>query len=223
MWSTDRIPLISSVAIQKRLPFAISESEVSNFIGNFSLSPDALPVTKRTKYLLHALIKELLIQEKIIEKSTTYKIPEQLSLVCSSVVESCLVIFDSIQLPDYCNIVDNEGNNIATILQIHPLQGQIKGACELDFGTTERQIIHYTAQKLIRIPTPLSPKLKIKLSVLSGTTLIKTGLPIEITPSPVGLVIDTRESDVLLKSSAIRAKQLAVEWLQSFDVQTSDI
>lgn len=223
MWNTDRIPLISPIAVQKRLPFPISEAEVSNFIGNFSLAPESLPVTRRTKYILHALIKELLIQEKISEKLTTFEIPDYIEAICATEIESCLIILDSIQLPDYCDITDKTKKVCATLLQIHPGKGQIEGTCRLDFGTTERQTIHLAAQKIIRIPTPSTQNLKIKISISTGNTAIKTEYPIEITPSSIGLVIDTRESDVLLKSSANEAKQFAIEWLQSFDVQTTDI
>lgn len=223
MWNPEKIALISSVAIQKRLPFAISESEISNFIGNFSLAPDVVPVTKRTKYLLHALVKELLIQEKIVADNGQYQIPELIEIISSSIVEQCLVALDSILLPDYCVIKDKSENTICTLLQIHPNNGTIQSTCTLDFGLTEKQIIHLTSQKLIRIPVPQTPHLEITLSVQQGLTGIKLDIPIEIRPSSVGLVIDTRESDILLKSSAIQAKQYAIEWLQSFDVQSSDI
>lgn len=223
MWNPQRIALISPLAIQKRLPFAISLEEVSNFIGNFSLSPEATPATNRTKYILHALIKELLIQEKISVAEGAFVIPDYILPICANETEACMIALDSILLPDICEIKNQNNIDLATLLQIHPVGGVVKGTVTLDFGLAEKQIIHITPQSLVRIPIPTTLRLKITLHLTEGKSTCPQGEPILLKNSPIGFIIDTRESDVLLKSDGVQAKNYAVQWLQSFDIPTSDI
>ena len=223
MWNQEKLPLVSATALQKRLPFAISIGEISNYIGNFSLSLSSIPTTNRSKYILHAIIKELLILEQISVKEDSFTIPEYIERTCANATESCMIALDGISLPDYCTIKGKKGELLATLIQIHPINHVVNGTCTLDFGLSEKQTIHLFPQMLIRVPTPISADLTLVIRINTGTSHCKTDQAISIEKSSLGLIIDTRESDVLLNSNPVRAKQFAIEWMQSFDIPTSDI
>ncbi len=219
MWTSQEIAAVSPIAIQKRLPFAISLNEISNYIGNYSLTPSGVPTTARSKYILQAIVKEILTAQQKIETKETCIIPEEICTVSASDDECCSICIDSMQLPDICNIKKTkDGEILATLLQIHPENGAARGLCIIDFELTEKQVIHLSAQQLIKIPTPPQTQLHISLALTKGTTSIMQNKSFPIPRSKLGLIIDTRENDVLVRSSTEASKKLSAAWLESFDL-----
>lgn len=223
MENIDLLDRISTQAIQKRLPFAISLSEISNYIGNFSLAPNSVPITNRSKYIMQAIAKELLLFRKSAVTEEIFTIPDEIQSICANNAESTLIILDSILLPDLCVIQDKNKNRVATIIQIHPTKGELLGTCTLDFGLSEKQTIYIKSQTLIRIPIATTHTMTIQMQIINGTSSNPMNTPIEIGATQLGLIIDTREVDILIKSEINRAKQLSSEWLQSFDIPVNDI
>jgi hypothetical protein len=221
MWDINKIADISPLAIQKRLPFAASISEVHNFIGNFTLTPSALPTTIRSKFLMQALIKELLIVEKTVYKEGKVLVPDYIKRISASPVESCLMMLDGTVMSDYTVIQDNN-EDIAVCIQIHPHQQTITGTCSLDFGLNEKQSIHLKSQRLLHIPTPTAQPLHIILDIQQGITACRKNVALHIPYTPVGLIIDTRDNDILIKSTIEKSKEYILDWLQTFDITVSE-
>ncbi len=221
MWDINKIADISPLAIQKRLPFAASTSEVHNFIGNFTLTPSALPTTIRSKFIMQALLKELLIAEKTNYAEGKVTIPEYIKRVSASPVESCLMMLDGTVLADYTLIQDNN-KDIAVSIQIHPSHESIAGTCTLDFGLNEKQSIHLKSQRLLHIPTPTAQSLHITLDIQQGITACRQNVALHIPHTPVGLIIDTRDNDILIKSTIEKSKEYILDWLQTFDITVSE-
>ncbi|MDQ3099453.1 MAG: hypothetical protein M3Q44_06940 [bacterium] len=223
MWTSQDIGAIAPIAIQKRIPFAISLSEISDYIGNYSLTPNGIPTTPRSKHIIQAIIKEILINQQRTESKEVCIIPPEINSVAASDDESLSICIDSIILPDICNIKKTaDGEILATLVQIHPEKGAVRGICAVDFELTEKQVIHLTSQEIIKIPTPVKTKLAITLALTSGTTSLIQNKPLTIPHSKLGLIIDTRENDILVRSSTEISKKLSASWLESFDLMYSE-
>ncbi len=219
MWTPQEIAAISPIAIQKRIPFAISLSEISNYIGNYSLTPNGIPTTQRSKIILQAIIKEILIKQKKAESKEVCIIPPEITNIAASDEESVSICIDSIILPDICNIKKSSDSELlSTVLQIHPKNGSVRGICAVDFELTEKQVIHLSSQEIIKIPTPSENHLRLTLALTTGNTSIIQHKPFTIPRSKIGLIIDTRENDVLVRSSTEVSKKLSATWLESFDL-----
>jgi hypothetical protein len=219
MWDPQQIQNITPMAIQKRIPFAHSLTDVSNFIGNFQLNPEMMPTNIRSKYIIQAIVRELTILEKITVVENNYILNEKILRYSTNIEEAILMTLDSIVFPDQCTLATvNTKIPFCSLIQIHPIDRILRGVCILDFGLTEKQTIHLSPQKLIRIPVPEDSQLSIVTHVTHGRTTLDQDKPIHIPASSHGLVIDTRDPDILVQSSVIQAKALVSSWFDCFDI-----
>ncbi|MDQ3239685.1 MAG: hypothetical protein M3P33_04120, partial [bacterium] len=112
----------------------------------------------------------------------------------------------------------NQNIPLCTQIQLHPTDSKLKGVCICDYGLTEKQTIHLDAQKLIKIPIPLDSQIKITLHLSLGSTKLEQDTHITIPYSKYGLVIDTRDTEILIKSSIMQSKKLMSTWYDCFDI-----
>jgi hypothetical protein len=217
MWTINEIEPIQTEAVQKRIPFTIGSTEIANFIGNLLLVENFTPTTTRAKYILQAIIREVLINRKLVYKEKSIEVPAEIQKISANETEKMLITADSIKMPDICHLVQ-DNKKIATIVQIHPQQRIIKGICITDFGLDEKQTIHLGSQQIMRIPIPQSTELQITLALTQGFTLVPQRTPIVIPESVLGLIIDTRDSDILINSGVSQAKELISGWMKSLDL-----
>jgi len=219
MWSNKELEYLQPESVQKRIPFAASRADVSNFIGNMSLNPNLIPTTLRSKYILQAITRELIISKKIKLTDKTVIIPEEITSICSSPKEMALLTLDSLKLPDFCDLKQSEKSDIlATLIQIHPSSRIVKGLGIIDFELSEKQSIHFTSQQLILIPVPQLNTLTITIALTQGDTRVGQRIPIKIPKSILGLIIDTRDTDILINSQVASAKELVGSWMKSLDI-----
>lgn len=225
-WSAEDISKISITAIQKKLPFAISYSDVTNYVGNLSLNPYAVPTTQRAKYITQFTFGDLMRQfhpEIITEKLT---IPDEIKRITASESEIMSVVLNSYKFSGITNIKYNNSTNIcATIIKINPdiKTDRLVSNIEFDFGLNEKQALHTAPQQIAHIPTAQSTKIKIKIEIKTGDTTAPTEKWIDIPQSSYGIIIDTRGYDIIEKCSTQQAKKLSLEWMKSLDIEVGDI
>jgi hypothetical protein len=224
MWNTADLTTVSPLSVQKRIGFNIGYTEVANYIGNLTLAPQAIPTEQRSKYIVQAIIKELLTKEHTTINKQECLIPSDFERICATDLESVLMIIDSYVLPDLCLIKKETADlPLAIVMQIRPFHRKLKGVSIFDYGYTEKQTIHLSPQKLIHIPVGHQQELKVTLDVTIGETSLVQETPIPIPDSSLGLIIDTRDSDILIESSLQQARQLVSEWFESMDLQVSEM
>lgn len=219
MWSLQEIESLLPTSVQKRLPFTYSATDISNFIGNLSITPEIIPTTLRNKFLIQAIVRETIIAKRTSEPSQECVVPQEIMKYATTPEEAILMTIDSIIFPDFCTI-KQEGieKPLCTVVQIHSIEKKLHGICVCDFGLTEKQTIHLESQKLIRIPVPQTHVLKIILTLSVGNSSVKQNIPIEIPNSMFGLMIDTRDPDILISSSLVQAKALVSSWFDTLDI-----
>jgi predicted ribosome-associated RNA-binding protein Tma20 len=224
MWTAQELNSISPAAVQKRIGFTISNTEVGNYLGNLTLTPHAIPTELRSKHILHAITKEFISQTHPKVTETEFTVPEEIYELCATDIEAILIVLDSYTLPDLCVIKkQNEEQPLAIIMQIHPLERVLHGICVFDYGLTEKQTIHLAPQELVRIPVPQHTELLVSLTVTTGKTALAQHTPIPIINSTLGLLLDTRDSDILIESSLQQAREYVAEWLESLDIRNDEV
>jgi hypothetical protein len=222
MWDPQDIKNISPTAIQKRIPFAHSITDISNFIGNFTLNPEIIPTTIRNKYIIQALIRELILLKKHIIMDSEFNLTPEILKYSTCDEESVLISMDSLQLPDVCTIVKDK-ESLCTVIQLHPVNRILRGICIVDYGLTEKQTIYLDPQKLIRVPTVAQQDLKVIFSLTNGQTSRDQSKPLIVAPSKFGLIIDTRDGDVLVQSSVAQSKKFISSWYDCLDIPHTGI
>jgi hypothetical protein len=225
MWTAQQLTTIAPTAVQKRIGFTTSLTEIANYIGNLTLAPRVIPSDPRSKQIMHAVVKEFLSQSHQHITESEFTIPEELYRICATDTEALLIILDSYTLPDLCIIKSHKQENtpLAVVMQIHPLKRDLAGVCVFDYGSTEKQTLHLAPQNLIKIPIPQRSNLQVTLAVTKGKTSLIQHQPIPILNSVYGLVIDTRDSDILIESSIPQARDLVASWLESMDLENQEL
>ena len=211
------------------LPFAVEPVTVENFLGNTTLYPKALPLSKRELFLYQAMIREIFRkvaagEDLSFDQAAPVSIPDDIVKFARTEKEAVLLFLDGVAPAGIIDLLDLNQEKLATLVCFSCQSEKMEKIAEvkIDFGLSETQRLVLTSGDLVLVPAEKQQRVELLISCFAKAKIGKaTKAKVITTTGLVGLVFDCRGRPFKGPDLTLSSRELLKKWQKAFGIEGS--